>query len=98
MFAAVAPTSMTHCSTTPLCKLLTNCVPLSSPKLAAQSRMPAFFIAIVRDPVTRSSLASHAAAGFGEMVKAVVDVDRGVSDPAIQTAIRGIVSALVTIP
>ena len=119
--------------------------------------MPAFFLSIVRDQVTRSSLASHAAAGFGEMVKAVVDVDRGVmaigaelhadvesalledgsrqaslwginlypgepgegwiefdsminvrpaqgnrsrgvSDPAIQTAIRGIVSALVTIP
>ncbi len=40
--------------------------------------MPVFFVAIVRDPVTRSSLASHAAAGFGEMVKAVVDVDRGI--------------------
>lgn len=40
--------------------------------------MPTFFIAIVRDAVTRSALASHAAAGFGDMVKAVVDIQRGV--------------------
>lgn len=33
---------------------------------------------IVREPITRSELAVMAAARFGEMVKAVVDVARGV--------------------
>lgn len=40
--------------------------------------MTAFFSSIVRTPTTRTTLAKHAAAGFGDMVKAVVDVDRGV--------------------
>lgn len=40
--------------------------------------MPSFHLQIVRQPVTRSMLAGEAANGFGEMIKAVVDVERGV--------------------
>ncbi len=119
--------------------------------------MPAFFLSIVRAPLARAALATSAAAGFGDMIKVVVDVEReimaigaelhadeeaalledgshqgslwgiklypaesgedwievdsminvrpaqgnrsrGVSDPAIQAAIRRIVAVLVTNP
>lgn len=35
-----------------------------------------FRLQIVRQPTTRAALAAEAAAGFGEMIKAVVDVER----------------------
>jgi hypothetical protein len=35
-------------------------------------------IRIVRAPITRSEVAAIAEAGFGDMVKAVVDIDRGI--------------------
>jgi len=38
--------------------------------------MSRFRLQIVRQPVTRAVLAEEAAAGFGEMLKAVVDVQR----------------------
>ncbi len=40
--------------------------------------MSAFSITIVRTPIPRALLATLAADGFGEMVKAVVDVERSV--------------------
>jgi hypothetical protein len=40
--------------------------------------MPPFSISIVREPLPRAALASRAADGFGDMIKAVVDVDRGI--------------------
>ena len=40
--------------------------------------MPSFRLQIVQQPVTRATLAAEAASGFGEMIKAVVDVERGV--------------------
>lgn len=49
-------------------------------------------IRIVRDAVTRVELAALAERQFGDMVKAVVDVE----DEGLRTAIRGVVSRLVT--
>ena len=40
--------------------------------------MPAFRIDLVRSPTTRGTLTATAAEGFGDMLKAVVDVGRGV--------------------
>ena len=40
--------------------------------------MPSFRLQIVQQPVTRSTLAVEAASGFGEMIKAVVDIERRV--------------------
>jgi uncharacterized protein DUF5674 len=40
--------------------------------------MPPNFVRLVRQPVSRSELAEIAAQGFGDMVKAVVDVRRDV--------------------
>lgn len=40
--------------------------------------MPSFRLQIVHQPVTRAALTAEAANGFGEMIKAVVDVQRGV--------------------
>lgn len=40
--------------------------------------MPSFRLQIIRQPVTRTTLAVEAAGGFGDMIKAVVDVERGV--------------------
>ena len=40
--------------------------------------MPSFRLQIVSQPVTRATLAAEAADGFGSMIKAVVDVERGV--------------------
>jgi len=40
--------------------------------------MPAFRIDLVRSPTTRGTLAATAAQGFGDMLKAVVDIGRGV--------------------
>lgn len=40
--------------------------------------MPTFELRIVRDPITRSRLADEAVRGFGDMIKAVVDVERGI--------------------
>jgi hypothetical protein len=40
--------------------------------------MPSFHLHIVRQPVTRTTLAAEAASGFGDMIKAVVDVERAV--------------------
>jgi len=40
--------------------------------------MPSFRLEIVRQPVTRATLAAEAADGFGGMIKAVVDVERSV--------------------
>ena len=40
--------------------------------------MSGFRLQIIREPVTRTALAAEAAAGFGEMIKAVVDVRRAV--------------------
>lgn len=37
-----------------------------------------FDLLIIREPVTRAALAAHAANGFGDMIKAVVDVERRV--------------------
>lgn len=38
--------------------------------------MPSFNVQIIRAPVRRSVLAAEAAQGFGDMIKAVVDVER----------------------
>ncbi len=38
----------------------------------------AFLTRIVRDSISRADIATEAASGFGDMVKAVVDVRRGV--------------------
>lgn len=40
--------------------------------------MTAFRLQIIRQPLTRASLAAEAALGFGDMIKAVVDVERRV--------------------
>jgi len=40
--------------------------------------MASFQIELVRTPTTRNALAALAAAGFGELLKAVIDVERGV--------------------
>ena len=40
--------------------------------------MTAYHVQIVRRPLTRGDLAAEAALGFGDMIKAVVDVERGI--------------------
>lgn len=40
--------------------------------------MTSFSLQVVREPVTRATLTAAAATGFGDMIKAVVDVARGV--------------------
>lgn len=40
--------------------------------------MSPFHLRIIREPVDRATLAAEAAAGFGDMVKAVVDTSRGI--------------------
>ena len=40
--------------------------------------MVSFRLQFVREPIARSMLAEIAAAGFGDMIKAVVDVKRGI--------------------
>lgn len=40
--------------------------------------MPEFRLQVLRSPVTRAALAAEAADGFGDMIKAVVDVRRGI--------------------
>jgi len=40
--------------------------------------MPQFRLQVLRSPVTRATLAAEAADGFGDMIKAVVDVRRGI--------------------
>ena len=40
--------------------------------------MDAFRIRFVREPLSRADLAALAAGGFGDMIKAVVDVERGI--------------------
>lgn len=38
--------------------------------------MPEFSIIVVREPMPRTALAERASEGFGDMIKAVVDIDR----------------------
>ena len=40
--------------------------------------MAAFELRIIREPISRAELASAATLGFGDMIKAVVDVTRGI--------------------
>jgi len=40
--------------------------------------MESFRLRLIREPVSRTSLAVIAAEGFGDMIKAVVDVKRGI--------------------
>jgi hypothetical protein len=40
--------------------------------------MDSFGLQFVREPLTRADLAAIAARGFGDMIKAVVDVERGI--------------------
>ena len=40
--------------------------------------MSAFRLRVIREPILRTTLVAEAAEGFGEMIKAVVDVRRGV--------------------
>ena len=62
-------------------------------------------IEIIRRPISRARLSSLAEAQFGDMVKAVVDVERGVmaiggelhadEEAALQDRIRRVVTVLV---
>jgi hypothetical protein len=40
--------------------------------------MESFRLRFVREPLSRTALAAMAAEGFGDMIKAVVDVERGI--------------------
>ncbi len=40
--------------------------------------MDPFRLQLVREPVSRADLAATAAQGFGDMIKAVVDIERGI--------------------
>jgi len=53
---------------------------------------------IVRESLPRAELASIASEQFGDMVKAVVDVDRGImalDDAGLRSVIRRVVTSLV---
>lgn len=51
---------------------------------------------VIRRAISRADLATIAAMQFGDMVKAVVDVARGVEDEALRERIRSVVATLVS--